>query len=1620
MFSRKGMSLIAVLGLLIFSVYAAAGPNANAVLSLDLIADGGAGNGADDGVTSGTVSSRGTTIAIEIFATGVRTSLIGMTLEFDFDASLLSFVKAENSAFPLTLPEGSTGTNFATRNPVTLASSGFLARAEFATVSDVTGTEFSIGIESVTLSENTTSSDELITTSVITFNASPSPDFDGDDFVGFTDFLIFASVFGSRRGDGTYEARIDLNSDGSIGFTDFLIFAQSFGSAPPSTGGGTPDLVVQSPSVSNNNVASGATFTLGATVRNQGTGSSAATTLHYYRSDDATIDATDTQVGTAAVRGLAAGRASAESINLTAPSDAGTYYYGACVDAVTGESDTGNNCSEAVSITVAAVTPPDAGGVNKMYWADGGTQMIQRSNLDGSDVEDLVTTGLDYPHGIALDVAGGKMYWTDFSANKIQRSNLDGSGVEDLVTGLTLPYAIALDVAGGKMYWTDVGADKIQRSNLDGSGIEDLVTGLTLPFAIALDVSGGKMYWTNLDKGNKVQRSNLDGSGVEDLVTGLDDPRGIALDVAGGKMYWTDLGADKIQRSNLDGSGIEDLVTTGLDDPIGIALDVPGGKMYWTDSYYSEIRRSNLDGSGLEVLVTGLNSPRQIALDSIPVEAGPDLAVKASVSEKELTQEQSFTLSVTVRNRGTDQAAATMLRYYRSDDETIDNTDTQVGTAAVNSLASLATTSHSIDLTAPANTGTYYYGACVDPVSGESNIGNNCSSGVNVAVSGAGTAVTVPDANLRAVIETALDKDSNAPITQAEMATLDSLDASEADVSVLTGLEFAANLTYLSLNDNNITNISALAKLTALTRLWLSNNSIEDISSLSKLTDLTELWLWNNQIEDISPLSGLTNLTRLSLGRNNVTDVSALSGLTNLKTLILTGNDISDLAPLAANTGLGAGGTVDVTDNPLNAASHSTHVPALQARGVSVSFVPSPVVRIPDANLRAAIEADLDKATGAPITAAEMATLEILGARDAGISVLTGLEYAANLTSLSLAANNISDLSPLSGLTNLTRLGLDHNNISDLSPLSGLTNLKWLGLDHNNISDLSPLAGLTNLKWLFLLFNNISDASPLSGLTNLTRLELWGNNISDVSPLSGLTNLTLLDLRLQAISDLSPLAGLTNLKWLFLTSTAISDVSPLAGLTNLTELHLGVNAISDVSPLSGLTNLTRLYLPVNAISDVSPLSGLTNLTRLDLYNNRIADLSPLAANSGLVRGAEVDVRGNPLSAISYSTHIPALQRRGVDLHADPNPATIEEYDTPTLVAQHDDRVVVMGVPGRLRTDPIDFKALAQVFFTHYEDAFDYLMVLSNLPAYGDNEHYTYFGIHLSVQNAVEGTGKSRYSRNHELGSVGRLNAILHFPWNEALLSGPSLHEILHSWANHAIPTAAGVHWGFSSANGQLGGFDRANLVDHGGGRYSAGDFGLFANGGNSVPYSPIELYFAGLIPPSEVPDLWVAEDGTGLKDVSDNWVYDDAGYRIFTASKVSTWSIERIVAEHGARIPDSNQSQKEFRAALILAVDPLHPPRQSTLDDLSEAVQVFTHAGKDDWSGFNFWEATGGRATLTMDGLSAYRRAGKRVAALYRVVEPEANQDGSIGCIRMDDVAWAGQRMVALPENGNR
>ena len=87
-------------------------------------------------------------------------------------------------------------------------------------------------------------------------------------------------------------------------------------------------------------------------MRNRGSSSSVSTTLRYFQSTDSTIRSSDTQVGTETVDVLAPSGVIAKSIDLTAPMNAGTYYCGACVETKIGESNTDNNCSDAVRVTV--------------------------------------------------------------------------------------------------------------------------------------------------------------------------------------------------------------------------------------------------------------------------------------------------------------------------------------------------------------------------------------------------------------------------------------------------------------------------------------------------------------------------------------------------------------------------------------------------------------------------------------------------------------------------------------------------------------------------------------------------------------------------------------------------------------------------------------------------------------------------------------------------------------------------------------------------------------------------------------------------------------------------------------------------------------------------------------------------------------------------------------------------------------------------------------------------------------------------------------------------------------------------------------------------------------------
>ena len=191
--------------------------------------------------------------------------------------------------------------------------------------------------------------------------------------------------------------------------------------------------------------------------------------------------------------------------------------------------------------------------------------------------------------------------------------------------------------------------------------------------------------------------------------------------------------------------------------------------------------------------------------------------------------------------------------------------------------------------------------------------------------------VSIPDANLAAVIRETLELPPGAAITSDALRKLTRLSAAGRGIAALTGLEYAVNLTGLNLaggwidnewHRNPISNVSPLASLTNLEWLYLSYTGVSDVSALAPLTNLRKLTLRVTGVSDVSALASLTNLVDLDLRDTAVSDVSVLARLTNLEQL-------------------------DLRDCPLNAAAHQTHIPAIQANGTQVEFDPFKPIHLP-------------------------------------------------------------------------------------------------------------------------------------------------------------------------------------------------------------------------------------------------------------------------------------------------------------------------------------------------------------------------------------------------------------------------------------------------------------------------------------------------------------------------------------------------------------------------------------------------------------------------------------------------------------------------------------------------
>jgi len=473
---------------------------------------------------------------------------------------------------------------------------------------------------------------------------------------------------------GTYEYRVHVapvsgESSRSDNVSNIVTIRTSSG-----------DLVVDTPTVNKSTVAPGESFTLTATVRNQGFGNSGAAILRYYRSTDSTISASvDTEVGTADTIPILSGsntpssvynNTSTQSVELTAPTTPGTYYYGACVSTSFYEFNTANNCSTAVTITVSA--PPDL--VAELFEFRRGVTLTpgERFTLDAT-----VTN-----RGSGQSAATTLRFYKSIDRRFRSEDEVGRVSVSALASNISSNESVRLVAPSepGTYYYRahvdKVAHEEVTSNNWSGYIVVIVEAPLVIeslqPSKVAL--SPGERFTltaTIKNDGDAASTrttahyylSNDDSITSRDTTLGRDTVSAIAAgrttqvsrtltapnavgtyyygvcvgdDISSDTcavikigvvavliaesqrppMYWVDMDVGTLQ--SLTGSRVARLVPN-VQNANSVAVDIAGNKVYWaeqTGDRSGRIRRANLNGTGVQLVKELTSVPQGLALDT--------------------------------------------------------------------------------------------------------------------------------------------------------------------------------------------------------------------------------------------------------------------------------------------------------------------------------------------------------------------------------------------------------------------------------------------------------------------------------------------------------------------------------------------------------------------------------------------------------------------------------------------------------------------------------------------------------------------------------------------------------------------------------------------------------------------------------------------------------------------------------------------------------------------------------------------------------------------------------------------------------------------------------------------
>lgn len=276
-------------------------------------------------------------------------------------------------------------------------------------------------------------------------------------------------------------------------------------------------------------------------------------------------------------------------------------------------------------------------------------------------------------------------------------------------------------------------------------------------------------------------------------------------------------------------------------------------------------------------------------------------------------------------------------------------------------------------------------------------------------------------------VKDALSLNEDQPVTKENILKLTKLVTTKAEITDLSGLEYATNLTTVTFTNENITSLKPLAgldklnsagftgnsnlpmsevlSLKKLTALELSNikYSQDDFTKLSQYSQMTDLRLTHCRVQNLDFARSMPNLDLLYIADNNISSLEPLENCNSLRGLIVYNNKLTNLKGVNSNKLV----VLDAVTNNISDTSAAT-MPNVK----SIKLKENNLTSIDLTKCPTLAELDLTSNPLESITAGKLSDLTFVDLYDTKIKNVGFLEQAPNIDQLEINSSSKISLRP--------------------------------------------------------------------------------------------------------------------------------------------------------------------------------------------------------------------------------------------------------------------------------------------------------------------------------------------------------------------------------------------------------------------------------------------------------------------------------------------------------------------------------------------------------------------------------------------------------------------------------